>query len=320
MRWTAAMSMWCLGTLLAIGGCSNDFEPAELARASSLGALEAAGGIYELGDFALYVPAGPTAPRAVLVALGGPSTRAFVTGEPFGAPFPELEAALQGFGQSLREFADGHRIAILGTSRFGPNPLPNEIASDQLLMDVLRDGAEASGHASIASAPILLYGLSGGAPEASGFYERHTDRVIGLFLKVPEVTPTITTESQRRVPVFIALAEFDVFVDNAAAAQSFAASRAGGAPWALAMELGVPHHAVTPVHQQNTLAWMDAVLNRRLAGASGRITQIAEQSGWLGNPSTGEVSPWGAYSGDRSSANWLPTRAAAELWRVLAGF
>src|SRR5690606_20260770 len=72
------------------------------------------GGVYQLGEFALYVPAAPEGPRAVLVALGGPNTKAIVTGEPFGAPFPPVEAALRGMGQALRNFADEHRIAILG--------------------------------------------------------------------------------------------------------------------------------------------------------------------------------------------------------------
>ena len=319
MRLSAAMCAPGLAALLAISGCDNGFAPAELDRGVTAN-VQATGGVYQLGEFALYLPAAADGPRAVIVALGGPNTKGFVTGEPFGAPVPAVEAALQAYGQSVRQFAEEHRVAILGVSRFGPTSLPDGVESDQLILDALRAGAEASGTAGLADLPILLYGISGGSPEASGFATRHPGQVAGLFLKVPIEAPTMTTELQRQVPVFIVLAEFDAFVDNAAMQAAFAANRANGAPWAIAMEPGVPHHAITPVHQGATLAWMDAVLGRRLAGGSGLIRNTVQQSGWLGDLSTGRISPWGAYSGDRSAANWLPTKEAAEHWRALSGF
>jgi hypothetical protein len=305
------MSLRGLGALLVVTGCSNGFAPADVDRSMSANRQQAA---------AEVPPPGPGDPRAVIVALGGPNTKGFVTGEPFGAPLPAVEAALQAFGASLRQFASDHQVAILGTSRFGPNSLVDGDASDELILDALRAGAVASGRPGLVGAPILLYGISGGSPEAAGFTARHPARVAGLFLKVPVVAPAMTTEAQRHVPVMIAQAELDVFVDNAAVAAAFASGRANGALWALGREGGVPHHAVTPVHQQATLAWMDGVLERRLAGASARIRSSVPQSGWLGDPATGAVTPWGAYSGDRAAASWLPTRNAAEAWSALAGF
>lgn len=320
MQLARIMRLWGLGAMLVISGCSNNFTSPDLDRTASVNAHAAGGETFELGDFALYMPATADAPRAVIVALGGPNTRGFVTGESFGAPLPEVEVALQTMGQSLRALAAEHRIAILGTSFFGPAPLPPSAESDELIFDALRDGAEASGRPGLTGVPILLYGISGGSSEAARFAERYPERVAGLFLKVPEVAPTMTTEAQRQIPVFIAQAELDAFVDNAAVAATFSSNRANGAVWALAKEGGVPHHALTPVHRQNTIAWMDGVLDRRIAGGSGRIKESIEQSGWLGNPSTGGISAWGAYGGDRSTANWLPTQAAAEQWRALAGF
>lgn len=323
MRSPAVRSTWIAGILLAAAGCDAPTAPTgpDAARSGSTPEHAAAAqgteeGIYELGEFALYVPAAPEGPRALLVALGGPNTKAIVTGEPFGAPFPPVEAALQGMGQSLRDFADEHRIAILGTSRAA---MPSGAASDQIIVDAIAAGAEASGAAKLTSVPLIFYGISGGAPEASGFTARHPERVAGLFLKVPDMLATLTTAAQREVPTFMVLAEFDAFVDNAALAQGFAANRGAGALWAMAMEPGVPHHALTPNHLAATLEWMDAVTSHRLAGASGRIRAVAEQSGWLGDPASGEVSPWGRYAGDRATASWFPTRATAEAWQALIG-
>ena len=48
--------------------------------------------VVEFGDFTLYVPADVPTVRGILLALGGPDTRAFVSDGLFGAPKPELEA------------------------------------------------------------------------------------------------------------------------------------------------------------------------------------------------------------------------------------
>ncbi len=77
---------------------------------------------------------------------------------------------------------------------------------------------------------------------------------------------------------------------------------------------------MTPVLREATIEWMDAALDKRLASSHGQIQRSVERAGWLGNPTTGEVSAWDSYDGDRSKASWLPTRSAAEKWRALADF
>ena len=139
--------------------------------------------VFEFGDFALYVPAsvGPT--RGVILALGGPNTRAFVTGKPVGAPVPAVEEALQALGLSFRTLASASGLAVLGTSLAA---MANDASSDQLLLDALQTAGELSGRPDLPAAPVLMYGMSGGAPQASGFTVRNPERVAGLFLKVPE--------------------------------------------------------------------------------------------------------------------------------------
>lgn len=320
MRPSAAVKMWGLGALIALSGCDNSYAPTGTDASLAARAHTAAGEVVQLGEFALYVPSTPGKLRGVLVALGGPRTRAFVTGEPTGAPIPALEAALQGLGASFRAMADEQRIAILGTAYFGPTAMPNTVASDQLILNAISAGADASDRPELARAPIMMFGTSGGAPEASGFTARHPERIAGLYLSVPESFPALTTEAQRQVPTFMVLAEFDAFVNNATATAGFLANRGSGALWGMALERGVPHHSFSPAKAQMTLTWIEAALDRRINGSSGRIREVMEQSGYLGDAATGVISPWGAYAGDRTTASWLPTRAAADAWRVLLGF
>ncbi|MEZ4458031.1 MAG: hypothetical protein R2882_16015 [Gemmatimonadales bacterium] len=273
--------------------------------------------VFEFGDYALYLPACVRTTRAVLLALGGPDTRAFVTDNAFGAPNPALEASLHGFGEELRNLAATQRIAILGqTGRFAT--LPDSPASDQLIMDAIGTGAALSGRPELGSAPMIIWGVSGGAPEASGFAARNPQRVAGLFLRVPLRVSLLTSESQRRVPTYMALAELDVLVDNAANTAAFEANRRGGALWALAMEPAVIHHELSPVQRKAAIDWMQEILQLRLpATPSGRLRRIAEPSGWLGDRATGKAWRWGRYPGDRRLASWLPTRETAELWENL---
>jgi pimeloyl-ACP methyl ester carboxylesterase len=277
--------------------------------------------VYDLGDAALFMPAGVQQPRAVLIAVGGPNTRAFVTGEP-AAPMapPPLEAALQGLGRSFRELAAEHGLALLAFPTAAVVPMPNGPDSDQRFRDALAAAAEASGRPGLASVPILLWAGSGGAPQAAGFTARHPDRVVGLFLKVPPPELTLLTEaSQRGVPTYMVLAGEEALFDNADLVAAFHANRGGGGLWSLAVEPGVLHHSLSPTQHGVTVAWLETVLNLRLPDAAGPLRTLDEQSGWLGDNDTGEVSSWSDYGGDRASASWFPTADVAMQWRPLMG-
>jgi Carboxypeptidase regulatory-like domain len=273
--------------------------------------------VFELGDFALYVPAGMNVIRGVILALGGPNTKAFTTrDQPFGAPVPETEASLQTLGESFRTMAAARGLAILGTSL---SAMANGSESDQLILNALRTAEEASGRHGLSTVPLLVYGMSGGAPQATGFTSRHPERVVGLFLKVPQSVTALTSEGSLRVPTLMVLAELDAFVDNAALTAAFEANRRAGGLWAMVRESGVPHHSLSLSQRLLTLAWMRTVLEQRMPSTlSGPPRDLAESAGWLGDPATGDVSFWFDYPGDRTAASWLPSQEAAEWWQFLA--
>jgi dienelactone hydrolase len=274
--------------------------------------------VFEFGVFALYVPANVDEVNGVILALGGPDTRAFATGKRFGAPIPAVEASLQLLGQDLRALASSLGLAILGSSRVNL-ALPNSPDSDQLLLGAVETAAAMSGRGDLSTAPFLVYGLSGGAREASGFTARNPERVAGLFLKVPAGASTLTSAEALAVPTYVVLAELDVLVDNTAITAAFEANRAAGALWGLAMEPGVVHHSLSAVQREVTIGWMSTILERRLAPHqwSGPLRDIAETDGWLGNRETREAAPWATYTGNRATASWLPSERTAMDWEAL---
>ncbi|MEO6331703.1 MAG: carboxypeptidase-like regulatory domain-containing protein [Gemmatimonadaceae bacterium] len=271
--------------------------------------------LLEFGDFTVYVPATVSKVRGVLLALGGPNTRGFASAKPFGAPVPAVEASLQDLGQKFRALAASQGLAVLGTSRAA---MANSGDSDQILLNALQDASAKSGRPELASAPLLLYGLSGGGPEASGFAARNPARVAGLFLKVPARMETLTSGNILGVPTFVVLAELETFVDNAMLAAAFRANRRVGALWALALEPGVPHHSLTPAQREITTLWMSTILALRLGTTSSApLRDVAPSSGWLGDIASGEVAQWSEFP-DPSFGSWFPSKEIAEQWKTFA--
>lgn len=273
--------------------------------------------IYVSGADAAYVPSGVGRLRGVIITLGGPVTSGFVTGgriAPTG--YDPLEVSLQSLGASLRNLARTARVALIGRT---PVSLPDTPGSDALLLQTVRTIAELSGHPELEDAPIMLYGLSSGAREASGFVSRQPDRVAGVVLRVPVGAAELTAAAALQVPTFVMQAENDGVADNLAIRTTFAGNRSRGGRWALAVEPGVGHSEASGEANTAGIAWMSAVLGLRLPATAGApMTTLAEPSGWLGNQTTHEIASWDLYTGTRSSASWLPTQQTAITWQALS--
>lgn len=274
--------------------------------------------VFEFGDFALYVPATVESARGLIIALGGPDTRGFATGKPMGAPVPAVEASLQALGKEFRTLASSRDLAILGVR----SAMTNDGGSDQRLREAVGQAGTMSRRESLWNVPMLIYGLSVGGPQASGFAARNPFWVMGLFLKVPVSVSTVSGYALG-VPTYIVLAERDTIVDNAALKAGFESNRAAGALWALAEEPGVIHHSLTQGQRQLTINWISTILDRRLPPPAGSaefwgLDDVAETTGWLVNGSTGAAAPWATYAGNRALASWVPSEGTAQEWQSFA--
>lgn len=272
--------------------------------------------VFVNGADAVYVPAGGPL-RSVIIVLGGPNTRGFVTGERIApADNPTLEQSLQQLGADLRALATSSRAALLGSATIA---MPNSAASDDALFASIGSVAGLSGHPELATAPVLLFGLSAGCPEAAGLVSRHPQRAIGLLVRVPTSVIDLTAPAALAVPTFVMQAELDEVVDNAAVRTTHAANRARGGRWALAVEPGVGHRVATNRGNVTVTGWIGMALTLRLPATPGDpLVALDEPSGWLGNPTTLEIAAWADYVGDRTAASWLLSQAAATAWQQLA--
>ncbi len=269
--------------------------------------------IYEFGSSAVYVPAGVGSMRGVIVVLGGPITSGFVTGDSIVPPpgDPVLEASLQALGSSLRALARSAHVALLGRTA----SLANSPGSDTHIINALGTVAGLSGHAEIAAAPLLMFGLSAGGPESAGLVSRSPGRAIGLMLRVPIDATSLTDPVALAVPTFVMQAELD---NNANALAIFTDNRSRGGLWALAVEPGAVHAQASPEGNAVNIGWIGATLAARLPATAGDpLVALDEQSGWLGNQTTFEIATWAAYTGSRASASWLLSQSLAQSWQAL---
>ncbi|HEU4830458.1 MAG TPA: carboxypeptidase-like regulatory domain-containing protein [Gemmatimonadales bacterium] len=286
------------------------------AGANSQDLALAAQEIYGSGANATFVPAGVGSIRGVIITLGGPDVSGFVTGERIAPDdrSPELEQTLQNLGASLRQFARSSQLALFGSATV----MANSVTSDDAIFGALADVAELSGHPEIAEAPILLMGISAGANEASGMASRQANRTLGLFVRVPSSVSNLASTDALAVPTFVLQAERDEVVSNTGIRETFESNRSRGGLWALAIEPDIGHRNPTSEGNAATINWFRGVLALRLPAASGApLPAVDKESGWLGNQTSLEIASWAEYAGDRMSASWLLSEAAALVWKRL---
>lgn len=272
---------------------------------------------YQLGAISAYVPAGVEPIRGAIIALGGPNTGGFVDGQKISsADDPVLEQALQELGTSLRALARSRRFALLGTKNTG---MPNSSASDDALLSAVRNAGEKSGHPELIEAPILMFGLSSGGPEAAGMAARHAERAVGLLLRVPVGVVSLNSAAALAIPTFVMQAGRDDPQMNLRVKDGFLTNRARGGLWSLAVEPDVIHAQATERANGTCIAWLSQVLAMRLPSTPGAaLNVLQEDAGWLGDQSTLSIAAWGDYAGDRTAASWLLNEATASSWKLLA--
>ena len=270
--------------------------------------------VYTSGNYAMYVPAGAGGLRAVIIALGGPTTSGFVTGDRIAPQDkPLLEESLQSVGAGLRALAASRRVALLGANVV----LEDGSGSDVALFAAITAIAAQSGHPELADAPFLAFGISAGARESSGLVSRFPGRAIGLLGWHPAGVSMLADPAAMAVPTLLLQAEFDETVYPAVPA-AFTDNRSRGALWALVVEPGIDHDDATSAASATVMGWISDALGRRLpAGAGDPLVGLSQESGWLGDQSTLEIAAWADYPGERTEASWLPSRSMAEAWQAL---
>ena len=269
-----------------------------------------------------YLPPGRAEYRAAIVFLPGlrdPATgnpldsRRLVSGASGTGPCPIwcVPSELEEVKRRSLELAGGN-VALVGTTTLLDQPADY----DKLLQALAQVGTQ-SLHPELASVPILFVGHSQGGCTAYGFTRAHAARVAGFVTMKGGCHIPGPAAAAATVPGFFLIGRLDEPHRTANITPVFEAGRAAGAPWSLSTD-AFGHGPIVDLALM--FDWIDAVLTARLPATAGApLRAMTETVGWLGDRSSGAVSPYACYGSTRASASWLPSRQAALGWQRMAG-
>lgn len=274
--------------------------------------------LFQPQDFAIYVPPDVPAVRGVIhfsQAVGGHDTRDIAIGT-FNDPDPTINDSRRQLRPGVLGLAAKYGLAIMGSATLQDGP-----ATYMRVLGALTQVAGESGRPELAHAPLFPVGISAGGAPAYGFTLWRPSRTIGFALVIPVPPLRVRSAEAQQVPGLVQLAELDQAVGTTAQTMFFEENRAEGALWALAVERGAGHTALSVEARTMLLQWMDVVLGRRLpaeppSGAAVVLPALDEASGWLGDRTSYEIAAYADYVGDKRQASWLPSMAAAQVWKA----
>ena len=264
------------------------------------------GANFDKAQFRLWIPGNLKTAKAVLVLVPGSN----------GDGRPMAQDTV------WQKFAAKNQLAIVAC-RFTDKPHDENFIEDyvnvsrgsgQALLDMLGKLAGRSSHAEIASAPLLMWGMSAGGQFDYEMTAWKPERIAAFVANKGGIYYTaLASRAARSVPgiLFIGGKDLDQRVQTITGL--FAVNRRGGALWALAEEPGVGH--VVGKSRDVSMVFFEDVLAKRL-GESGTLTPLTEKSGIVGDMKTREFGPYPEKLPNYPLA-WLPSERVARAWKAM---
>ena len=185
--------------------------------------------------------------------------------------------------------------------------------SGQALLDAINHFAARSGHAEIASAPLLLWGMSAGGQFDYEMAVWKPERVAAFIVNKGGIYYTaLTPRETRAIPAMLFIGGKDLEQRVHTITGLFALNRRGGALWALAEEPGVGH--VVGKSRDVSMLFFEDVLAARLS-QDGTLKALGEANGLVGDFKTHEFGPPPARGTPNYPSVWLVTERVANAWK-----
>jgi poly(3-hydroxybutyrate) depolymerase len=263
---------------------------------------------FDKAEFRLWVPKDLAQVRAVAVLLTGSN----------GDGRPQVDDPV------WQAFAMRHGLALLGC-RFTDKPHDQSFieeyvnvsqGSGQALIDALAALARRSQHPELASAPLLLWGMSAGGQFNYEFVAWKPERVLAFVVNKGGIYySALLPKAARDVPGMLFVGGRDLEFRTNTITGLFAVNRRGGALWALAEEPGAAH--VVGRSRDMAIVFFEDVLPLRLPeSASNTLRVIAESSGYIGDLKAKTFQKIAGVAPNYPTA-WLPSARVARAWEAL---
>ena len=170
--------------------------------------------------------------------------------------------------------------------------------------------------------PLAFWGHSAGGNVSANYCSRHPERVVAAVLLRATAGPRELTPGKENVPMLVLVGKKDKPEWVSESIKSYEQGHARQARWTLAAHPNEGHEAGKT--QPLAFAHLAAAATLRLPppGSGGfssepvRPKRLARESGWLGDPTTGEIGSFSSYRGKKTNATWLLDESTAKAWQA----
>ena len=265
------------------------------------------GANYDKADFRFWAPEGVAKLDGILVLNPGSNG----------------EGRQQASDPTWRAWAAKHKLAIIGTHFTDKQPsIVEDYAnvskgSGQALLNAINAFATRSHHPELATAPLVLWGMSAGGEVNYEIAAWIPDRVAAFIVNKGNFYYTgVASKATQSIPALLFVGQSDLAYRINAVTGIWAMNRRPGALWALVQEPNTPH----AVGRSDELSrkFFDDVLPMRINSGSPALNAVDPNKGWQGDLGTHAVSAVvpGAKPSDTPTV-WLPTEHSAKAWAAV---
>jgi poly(3-hydroxybutyrate) depolymerase len=219
-----------------------------------------------------------------------------------------------------RQWAAGHKLAIVATHLTDKVPSFVEDYADvskgsgPALLKAINAFAKRSKHPELATAPLVLWGMSAGGEVNYEIAAWKPERVAAFIVNKGNFYYTgIASKATRAVPALLFVGNDDLQYRVTAVTGIFSMNRRPGALWALVQEPNTPH-AVGRSDEMSRM-FFDDVLPMRITSGSSTLKPLDAAKGWQGDLAKHTVAALapGAKMPEEPTV-WLPTERMAKAW------
>ena len=264
------------------------------------------GNNFDKAEFRLWLPGDISSVRAVVILVPGSN----------GDGRPMADDA------GWQDFATKNSLALVGV-RLTDKPHEQSFiehyvnvsqGSGQALLTALGTFAEQSNHPELASAPLLLWGMSAGGEFNYEFVAWKPERVLAFVVNKGGIYYTaLAPEAARSVPGILFIGGKDLDSRIHIITGIFDVNRRAGALWALAEEPGAAHVVGRSIDVAKVL--YEDVLRIRLESTG--LKALNPESGFIADLKAKTFRSADGAPGGTEATAWLPTERLARAWQAM---
>ena len=299
--------VWGSVLALALVFIQVDRASAQTSTGATFDETVAPGANYDKAEFRMWYPPDVANVRAIAILVPGSNG----------------DGRNQVDDTGWRDFATKNKLALVGV-RFTDKPHDQSFIEEyanasrgtgQALLDALTAFAAKSKHPEVATAPLLLWGMSAGGQFNYEFVAWKPDRVAAFVVNKGGIYySALLPAAARAVPGILFTGGKDLEFRTSTIVGLFAVNRRAGAHWALAEEPGVAH--VVGRSADVTKIFFEDILTLRDKGGGGVIN---DKDAFIGDLKAKTFQPAATVPPSATSvpSAWLPTERVAKAWQAM---